>query len=376
MSRAFLRRAFEAAQEAGDLSYAAYSCIDLTANLFASGAPLDQVEREAEIGIKFAQDVGFGLADNNLTVQFRLVRMLRGLTLDFGSFNDATFDESRFVQRFENNRELSICACWYSIRKLQAGIYVSNSVAAIAATTKVTPLLRTAPTQIEQSEYQFYGALAQAARCDEAPAEERSQHLAALAVIVGRSLSGPKTARRISRAALRWSERRSPASKAAHSMPWTFTNRPSVRPAPTALFTMRRSLTNWPRASTPRGAWMRSRISTYEMLDTGYARWGADGKVRQLDQSHPQLKHDPPVAGPTSTIGAPVEHLDLATVIKVSQAVCRARSFSKNCSDTLMRTAIEQAGAERGLLIVSQENGPRIAGGSHNEWRYNHRAPA
>src|SRR5580693_3099291 len=88
---------------------------------------------------------------------------------------------SERVQRFENNRELSICACWYWIRKLQAGIYVSDSVAAIAATTKVSPLLWTAPTQIEQSEYQFYGALAQAARCDEAPAEERSQHLAALA---------------------------------------------------------------------------------------------------------------------------------------------------------------------------------------------------
>jgi len=83
--------------------------------------------------------------------------MLRGLTLDFGSFNDATFDESRFVQRFENNRELSICACWYWIGKLQAGIYVSDSVAAIAATTKSPPLLWTTPTQIEQSEYQFYG---------------------------------------------------------------------------------------------------------------------------------------------------------------------------------------------------------------------------
>src|SRR5882762_9776437 len=179
-SRAFLRRAFEAAQEAGDLSYVAYSCIDLTANLFASGAPLDQVEREAEIGMKFAQDAGFGLAHNNLTVQFRLVRMLRGLTLDFGSFNDATFDESRFVQRFENNRELSICACWYWIRKLQAGIYVSDSVAAIAATTKVTPLLWTAPTQIEQSEYQFYGALAQAATWDFAPPDQKQQHFEAL----------------------------------------------------------------------------------------------------------------------------------------------------------------------------------------------------
>jgi GAF domain-containing protein len=91
-----------------------------------------------------------------------------------------------------------------------------------------------------------------------------------------------------------------------------------------------------------------------------YARWGADGKVRQLDQSHPQLKHDSPVAGPTSTIGAPIEHLDLATVIKVSQAVSSEIVLEK-LLDTLMRTAIEQAGAERGLLIVSEENEERIA---------------
>ena len=37
-----------------------------------------------------------------------------------------TFDETRFVQRFENNRELSICACWYWIRKLQAGVFVQR----------------------------------------------------------------------------------------------------------------------------------------------------------------------------------------------------------------------------------------------------------
>ena len=92
-----------------------------------------------------------------------------------------------------------------------------------------------------------------------------------------------------------------------------------------------------------------------------YLRWGADGKVRQLDEIYPQLgKHDPPLAGPTSTIGAPVEHLDLATVIKVSQAVSSEIVLEK-LLDTLMRTAIEQAGAERGLLIVLQENEQRIA---------------
>src|SRR5206468_6131745 len=35
-----------------------------------------------------------------------------------------------------------------------------------------------------------------------------------------------------------------------------------------------------------------------------YLRWGADGKVRQLDQLYPQLGDEPPVASATSTIGA------------------------------------------------------------------------
>ena len=63
--------------------------------------------------------------------------------------------------------------------------------------------------------------------------------------------------------------------------------------------------------------------------------------------------------GPTSTIGAPVEHLDLATVIKVSQAVSGEIVLEK-LIDTLMRTAIEHAGAERGLLILPRGVEQRI----------------
>src|ERR1700751_3011531 len=50
--RVFLRRAFVAAQEAGDLTYAAYSCIDLVTNLLATGDPLSETEREAENGLE------------------------------------------------------------------------------------------------------------------------------------------------------------------------------------------------------------------------------------------------------------------------------------------------------------------------------------
>src|SRR5439155_11610079 len=83
----------------------------------------------------------------------------------------------------------------------------------------------------------------------------------------------------------------------------------------------------------------------------GYLRWGANGKVKQLDHLYPHLGEEAPARGPTSTIVAPVELLDLATVIKVSQAVSGEMVLEKFI-DRLMRAAIEHAGADRGLLIV------------------------
>jgi PAS domain S-box-containing protein len=91
-----------------------------------------------------------------------------------------------------------------------------------------------------------------------------------------------------------------------------------------------------------------------------YLRWGADGKVRQLDTIHPRLRTEEPAPASTSTITAPVEHLDLATVIKVSQAVSGEIVLEK-LLDTLMRTAMAQAGAERVLLILARGAAQRIA---------------
>ena len=82
-----------------------------------------------------------------------------------------------------------------------------------------------------------------------------------------------------------------------------------------------------------------------------YQRWGADGKVAQLDHLYPHLKKESSISTPTSTILAPTELLDLATVIKVSQAVSGEMVLEK-LIDSLMRAAIEHAGAERGLLIL------------------------
>jgi signal transduction histidine kinase len=90
-----------------------------------------------------------------------------------------------------------------------------------------------------------------------------------------------------------------------------------------------------------------------------YLRWEAAGKVRQLEELYPHLREEVPVRGSASTIGAPVEHLDLATVIKASQAVS-GEIVLENLIKTLMVIAVEHAGAERGLLILPRGEEHRI----------------
>jgi PAS domain S-box-containing protein len=359
ISRDVLRRGFLAARDAGDLSYATYSCIDLITNRFAAGDPLSEVEREAEDGLEFARKVCFGLAIDCITGQLRLIRMLRGRTPDFTSFNDAEFDEERFAQHLENNPQLAIGACYYWVRKLQACVYAGDGASGIVAASKVASLLWTAPAQFEHAEYHFYCALARAAHCDKVLVEERSQHLEALAAhhklltiwaencpenfenraaLVGAEIAriqgGELDAERLYEQAIRSSNANG------------FVQNEALANELAARFYMARGF--------EKIAYAYLRDARYN-----YVRWGAAGKVRQLDDLYPQLRVEEPIPSPAGTIGAPVEHLDLATVLKVSQAVSGEMVLEK-LIDMLMRTAIEHAGAERGVLILPQDVEQRI----------------
>ena len=90
-----------------------------------------------------------------------------------------------------------------------------------------------------------------------------------------------------------------------------------------------------------------------------YLRWGALGKVRQIDQSHPPLYEERTSSSPITTIGTPVVQLDVGTVVKASQAVFSEIVLDK-LIEALMRIAVEHAGAERGVLIAIRNNEPQI----------------
>ncbi|MCP4130439.1 MAG: hypothetical protein GY754_05610, partial [bacterium] len=99
---------------------------------------------------------------------------------------------------------------------------------------------------------------------------------------------------------------------------------------------------------------------------TCYARWGIPGKLKQLEEEYPELIQRTPrakkkgastvidtVASTSTSSGTISEALDLSTVIKASQALSGEIVLSKLLS-RLMRLSIENAGAEKGYMILER----------------------
>jgi diguanylate cyclase (GGDEF)-like protein/PAS domain S-box-containing protein len=92
----------------------------------------------------------------------------------------------------------------------------------------------------------------------------------------------------------------------------------------------------------------------------GYLRWGAIAKVQDLKERYPQVfPGDRALTNigitANDTIGLDLATLDLATVIKASQALSDEIIQSK-LLDKLMNSMIENAGARTGMLLLQQSD--------------------
>lgn len=100
-----------------------------------------------------------------------------------------------------------------------------------------------------------------------------------------------------------------------------------------------------------------------------YERWGAHGKVHQLNDKYPHLLRSQGASDSSGTSGTGPEApelanstssaLDLATVLKASQAISSEIKLNQLLS-TMLSLVIENAGAEKGYWILEQNEDWRI----------------
>lgn len=351
-----VQTAFETAQNTGDLSFAAISYGALITHLLARGDRLAGVQREAETALGFAQKTRFGLVADMITGQLGLIRSLRGLTTQFGGFTDDEFDERQFEDHLKSNPRLAYSAWRYWIRKLQACYYAADYASAISAGVQAQQFLSPSfLAYFEISEYHFYAALARSAYFDAVPAGERPAQLEALVVHFRQLELWAKNCPENfgNRAALVSAEI---ARIEGRLLDAELLYEQAIDTAHAHGFVHIEALANELAGRFFLGRGLgRTGLAQMREARACYVQWGADGKVRQLDRLYRQLAApEPRVAGTGSNLAA--GQMDLENIIKASQAMSSEIELPK-LMETLMTVVLQNAGADRGLLVLTNDGG-------------------
>ncbi|HEX5363371.1 MAG TPA: PAS domain S-box protein, partial [Gallionella sp.] len=350
--RRWIQTAFDILNRNGDLTWAGYCGNNLTTNLLASGELLAEVQQEAEHRLQFAQKARFGLVIDMISGQLGLIRALRGMTSALGSFDAADFDEQSFRARLEADSRLAFPAGSYWIRKQQALFAAGEYDAALDAAAQAERYLWTFPSFFEKAEHHFYAGLARAACCLSAPPDDCGRHLAALSVHHRQLAAWAKncTENFGDRVALLAAEM---ARIEARELEAQNYYEEAIRAAHENGFVQNEALGYELASGFYRSRGFIKFADTYLVEARAcYARWGADGKVKQLEGLHPWLAES---RTPDSlAIASFTEQLDVMAVAKAQRAIS-GEIVRERLTETLLRIVLESAGAQRGYLLVEPD---------------------
>ena len=353
----FTQTGFRAAVDTGDLTYAclcAYGTIPL---LLVRNDPLDVVWRESETGLDFVQKARYRDAADGIVSNQRFIATMQGQTATFSTFSDAQFDESAFEAQIAGSLNL-VTICWYWILKLKARFMSGDYAEALAATGKAKELLGASDGLIQQLDYFYYAALTVSALYETASADDRHAWRELLREhqeqLRGWAETNPPTfadkhalvSAEIARLEKRDLDAQRLYEQAIHlARERRFVQNEGLAHELAAQYSLAHGL------ETAGYAHLRNARNCYD-------RWGAHGKVRQLDQRYPRLREERTLVA-SATLGPPVGQLDVETVVKASQAIS-SEMVLPELIEKLLRIAVENAGAERGLLILFRDGEPRI----------------
>jgi PAS domain S-box-containing protein len=354
------REAFQAGVETGDLCQACNGLLGIVTTLLLQGVSLDTVWRESEKGLEFSREAKYQDDVDVFIGQQRFIANMRGRTASFSSFDDVrtgqdttdenTFNETAFEAELGKGRTPQLVFRYWLV-KMQARFLSGDYADALAAARKAKALLWSAVGMADLLlNYHYYAALVMATLYEGAPADEQREwrellleHQAQLrewaqvypplfhdkfvlvSAEIERLQGTPFEAMRLYEETIQLARKND------------FVQHEAIASELAAKFYFAHGF-------APSGN------AYLEQARDCYARWGAAGKVRQLEERYPQLR-----ARAMRVPAMPMEseaQLDMLSVTKASQAIS-GRLVLDEVIDTLMRLTVESAGAQSGCLLLA-----------------------
>jgi PAS domain S-box-containing protein len=354
----FMRATFRAAVETGDQVSACHALVPLIAAFLLRNDPLDAVWRESEIARDFARKTKYRDVADIIQSQQRFIATMQGRTETFSTFNDAQFDEATFEAQMTGDR-MSLLIFWYWTLKLKARFLAGDYAVALGAADKAKLQLSSSSALIHVLDYVYYSALTLAACYEKASIDQKqawrellTAHLEQLREWADTYPPTFADKHALVSAEIARLEGRDPDAMRLYEQ--------AIQSARENSFVQNEALAHEVASRFYSARGFETIAHTYlRNARNCYDRWGALGKVRQLDERYPHLHEERVPTSTTATIGTAVRQLDVEAVVKASQALSSEIVLPK-LIEKLMRIAIEHAGAERGLLILLRGDEPHI----------------
>jgi predicted ATPase/signal transduction histidine kinase len=353
--------AFRAGLQAGELQYAGFVLLGRSLNHFYQGVNLERIRDETRSSLQFTRNHKHTVIANAIEAVRMAATHLSGARDD--SASDMA-DPTAYVERCHAESSL-LSLCIYRVAECQVLYMFERYHDALASAQAAEELLPYIPGLLSEAMHAFYYALCLVALLPDEPSErtdaywqtlarhrqnlarwaescpEYFRHLELLVTAeVARIAGDDATAVRCYGEAI----------TAADAGEWH-----SVLPLAHEL-----AARFWLARGQTRYAGSHLREAHY-----GYGAWGAHRKCEQLEADHGQFLVQPgPVRrtaamSSTSPVTSTAEHLDLASVLKASQAIS-----SEIALDTLLArliaVVIENASAQYGALILEHRDELRI----------------
>jgi PAS domain S-box-containing protein len=342
-----LEKSFQVSIDTGNLPMACFCLFDMLAFNIIQGKPLNNVYQKSRKCLDFTKTVRFGIISNITICLQQLIQALRGHTAQLGTFEDAQFNEMAFEADLRNGNIHDYC--WFQVCKLRARYTAGDYAEAFRAYHELKDRLIVIFAEPAWLEYYFYSALTLTSLYPDASVEQKRDYLPAIHGLLQQLKL--------------WSE----------NCPETFSNRYALVQAEVAKIEGRdmEAVNLYEEAirSAQENGFIQNEALAYELaakfwlskshenfarlyLIEAYERykhWQAFGKTKALEAQYPHW-----LAAKSVPAGAREAHsLDLLTVMKAAQAISSEIELER-LLDRLMQILLENAGAERGVLILKK----------------------
>jgi PAS domain S-box-containing protein len=356
------RATFSTAAAQGDMAVACFACHHLVNDLLLRGHPLDAVARDIDTGLAFVRKAGFRDVVDELLSQQRFVLALRGRTPSIKNWDGDGFDTAAFEAALGPGR-MPTMFFWHWLLRAQSLYIAGRPGLAWDASLCAEGWLWSA-VHVQCANQPYFAGLALAGLSDEEAARvaDRPQRLRGYRdQLAGWGSHAPATfADKVALldAEIARLERRPLDAGRLYQR--------ATDLARTQGLLQNEAIASELAARFHAGEGLATVSETYlRSARQAYLRWGADAKVRQLEQTFAFLRHEPVTAGDvTPDFELSAERIDLAAMIRVSQALSGEIVLDR-LIDTLLTAALGHAGAQRGLLVLADGDAWRVEAEAH-----------